>query len=163
MVILSAFSKSKIKASTCCGTPEYTESIVRFSPDGNMYLEEGAKRNRQNEINSYKDSCDVNMMIRRYENGDQLALLRDNTGAYADLSTLPKSIHEADKLQKQITSVYNSMGDDIKAQYRTLDEFLCAFSTDSNFAEFCGFANEVVKKRAEKFKSKDKKEEVANA
>lgn len=162
MKILSAFS-TKRKASTCVGSPEYTESIVRFSPDGNLFLEQGAKRNRQNEINSYKDSCDVNMMIRRYENGDQLALLRDNTGAYADLSTLPKNIHEADKLQKRINSLYDSMGDDIKAKYGSVDDFICAFSTADKFKEFCGFASDVVKQRAEKAKSKAKKEDVANA
>lgn len=151
MKILSAYS-SKTKASTCCGSPEYTESIVKFSSDGNMYLEKGKTRNRQDEINSYKDSCDVNMIIRRYENGDQTALLRDNTGAYADLSTLPKNIHDAERLSKRIRAVYDSMGSDIKAKYGTLDDFLCAFSTDAKFVEFAGFAQDIVKQRAEKFK-----------
>lgn len=156
MKIRSAYS-SRSKVYTCSGSSEYTESVVKFSPDGNMFLEKGKIRNRQDEINSYKDSCDVNMLIRRYENGDQLALLRDNTGAYADLSTLPKNIHDAEKLSKRIRSVYDSMGSDIKAKYGTLDDFLCAFSTKENFAEFAGFAKDVVQKRAEKFKPKEVK------
>lgn len=153
MRILSAFSV-KTKASTTVGSPEYTEATVKFSPDGNLSLEYGAKRNRQDEINSYKASCDVNMLVRRYENGDQLALLRDNTGAYADLSSLPKNIHEAERLQKRITSVYESMGDDIKAKYGTLNDFLCAFSTKTEFEEFCKFSGDVIKKRAEPYMEK---------
>lgn len=153
MKILSAFS-SKTKASTCPGASEYVEAVVRFSPDGNMFLEHGKVRDRQSEINSYKEACDVNILIRRYENGDQLALLRDNTGAFADLSTMPKNIHEAERLSKNVNALYSSMGDDIKAKYRDVNEFLGAFSTKSNFEEFCGFAHEIVKKRSESYVKK---------
>lgn len=157
MKIYSQFNfRSKPKIYTPSGSPEYVESHVKFLPDGNMVLEPGKIRNRQAEINSYKASTDVNNLIKRYENGDQLALLRDNTGAYADLSEMPKNIHEAERLSKQIRAVYDSMGSDIKDKYRTVDEFLCAFSTDSNFSDFIHFSQDVVKKRAEKFaKSKD--------
>lgn len=152
MIFLSAYSE-KCKAATSSGFPEYVEKIVKFSPDGNMYLEDGSTRNRQAEINSYKASCDVNLMIKRYENGDQLALLRDNTGAYCDLSSLPKNIHDATKLRKQIGDLYSSMGDDVKVKYRNLNEFLCAFSTKGNFDEFCGFVGDIVKQRMSKSNS----------
>lgn len=159
MKILSAFSK-KIPASTCVGSPEYVECTVKFAPDGNMFLESGAVRNRQAEINSYKESCIVANLIKRYENGDQLALLRDNTGSYADLSGLPKNIHEAEKLSRSIHSLYDSMGDDIKAKYGNVEEFCSAFSTKSSFDEFVSFSRDVVKQRLEKVSQSEVKSDA---
>lgn len=161
MKIHGPFSRRKNVIYSEVGSPEYTECVLRFSPDGNMYLEEGKVRNRQAEINSYRDSCDVNLMIRRYENGDQTALLRDNTGAFADFSTLPKNIHEAERLRKNVSFLYDQIGDDVKLKYGTLDDFLCAFSTKSNFDEFVTYSQECARKRSDKFRSNsnsDKKE-----
>lgn len=151
MKIYSAYV-SKPPSSTAVGSPEYVECTVKFSPDGNMSLERGQVKNRQAEINSYKESCIVSNLVKRYENGDQLALLRDNTGAYADLSNMPKNIHEAQKLSRSIHSLYDSMGDDIKAKYANVEEFCSAFSTKTNFDEFVSFSRDVVKQRASKVK-----------
>lgn len=143
------------------GEREYREAKVVFSPDGNLTLEYTKNtRDRQTEINSYAANCDVNMLVRRYENGDQTALLRSNTGVYADLSQMPKSIHEAQQLSRSIHSLYDSMGDDIKSRYGTLDEFCSAFSTKANFDEFVGFSRDVVKKRVESVKKPKKEGEV---
>lgn len=135
-----SFNRNKFfsvySGSTPVGSPEYYEKKVVFSPDGNMSLETGKLRNRQVELNSYKDSCDVNKIIQRYENGDQTALLRDNTGAYCDLSVLPKDIHAAKKLSRDVESLYNSMGDDVKLKFGTLEEFISAFSSKDKFNDF---------------------------
>lgn len=154
MKFLTQFDKVPTK-STTVGNPEYTECRVRFSPDGNLFLEKGKKINRQIQINSYAASCDVNNIIRRYENGDQLALLRDNTGVYADLSQMPKSIHEAQRLSRNINDIYNGLGSDIKAFYPSINEFCEAFSSRSNFDEFLKNSRDVVKARAEKIKPKE--------
>lgn len=161
MKIISAYAP-KCRASTVVGSPEYCECSVKFSPDGNMFIERGKVKNRQAEINSYKESCMVANLVKRYENGDQLALLRGNTGAYADLSDLPKNIHEAQKLSRSIHSLYDSMGDDIKAKYANVEEFCTAFSTKSSFDEFVSFSRDVVKQRASKVK-KPESEVKSNA
>lgn len=154
---------SKSPKPSASGSREYREGKVVFSPDGNLSLELGKVRDRQIEINSYAASCDVNMLVKRYENGDQMALLRSNTGVYADLSQMPKSIHEAQQLSRSIHSLYDSMGDDIKSRYGTLDEFCAAFSTRASFDEFVGFSRECVKKRTESIKKPKQKEGDVNA
>lgn len=155
---------SKSPKPSASGSREYREAKVVFSPDGNLTLEYAKQtRDRQNEINSYAAGCDVNMLVKRYENGDQMALLRSNTGVYADLSQMPKSIHEAQELSRSIHSLYDSMGDDIKSRYGTLDEFCSAFSTKANFDEFVGFSRECVKKRTESIKKLKQKEGEVNA
>lgn len=146
--------------STCSGSRYYTESRVIFDPDGNMHLEKGKERDRVAEIQSYKDSCDVNNLIKRYQNGDAAALMRDNTGVFCDISSMPRNIHEAVKLSRDVESVYNSMGDDIKALYPTVGDFSAAFSSQSGFNEFVTNAQKVVSARADKLK---KKEESVNA
>lgn len=163
MKIYSAYSRRLTKVTTNVGSPEYVEAIVKFSPDGNMFLEYGKTKNRQDEINSYKAACDVNMLVRRYENGDQLALLRDNTGAFADLSNLPRHIHEAQALSNQVNTLYNSMGADIKARYSNVYDFLEAFSTEVKFKDFCDFSQDVLKKRYDAYQSKNKKEVKSDA
>lgn len=150
-MFLTAYS-DKPRVSSPVGSPEYQEVSVRFSPDGNMSLKLGKIRNRQTEINSYKEGCDVNNLVRRYENGDQLALLRDNTGAYADLSQMPQNIHEAQKLSRNVENLYNSMGDDIKSKYANVGEFAEAFSSQDKFNDFVKHARGCIEKRTEPYK-----------
>lgn len=145
---------------TPSGSQYYTEGRVIFDPDGNMHLERGKQRDRLAEIQSYKDSCDVNNIIKRYENGDSMALLRDNTGVYCDISSMPRNIHEAVKLSRDVEAVYNSMGDDVKAYYPTLGDFSAAFGSEDGFKGFITNAQKVVSARAEKLK---KKEDPVNA
>lgn len=147
MRFLTAYSP-KPKASSPVGNREYVEAHVKFSPDGNLSLEYGKPRDRQTEINSYKESCIVSNLVKRYENGDQLALLRGNPGCFADLSQMPANIHEAQKLSRNVETLYNSLGDDVRANYATLAEFTEAFSTVDKFKDFVKTARTVVNKRA---------------
>lgn len=159
MKFRSAYSHNAAR-STAVGSRYYNEGRVIFSPDGNMSLEVGKERDRFTEIQSYKDSCDVNMIIKRYENGDQTALLRSNSGVYCDVSSMPKNIHEAVKLSRSVESMYNSMGDDVKSFYPTLNEFTEAFSSQDKFNSFVKNSQKVIKARAEKFKKAEPKKEV---
>lgn len=148
---MSFYRKSNMKP-TNPGTPIYREARVVFSPDGNMSLEYGKERNRHIEIQSYKDSCDVNNIVKRYENGDQTALLRNNTGVYCDISQMPKNIHEAVKLSRNVDNLYNSMGSDVKALYPNVQSFTEAFSDVQHFDGFLKNAASVVKNRQSKVK-----------
>lgn len=150
-MFLTAYGPKK-KASTPVGSSEYREYRVKFSPDGNLKLEAGELKNRQMQINSYKESCIVSNLVKRYENGDQLALLRDNTGVYCDLSQMPKDIHEAQKLSRNVENLYNSMGDDIKSKYANVGEFAEAFSSQDKFNDFVKHARGCIEKRAEPYK-----------
>lgn len=158
MKFRSAYSEKKQHFSKI-GSPEYTEVRVRRSPDGNISAEYGKKHDRQAEINSYKGACDVKKMIQRFEAGDQTALMRNPNGVFADLSALPRNIHEAHKLSSDVNALYESMGDDIKARYQNLDEFCEAFSSQDNFKEFLSFSGNVVKDRKEAYDKNTKKTE----
>lgn len=152
---------------TNSGNRYYTEARVIFDPDGNMHLESGKERDRIAEIQSYKDSCDVNLLIKRYQNGDQTALLRDNTGVFCDLSSMPTNNHEAVKLSRNVESLYDSLGDDFKVLYPSLGDFLGAFSDQTKFDRFVNDANQVISSRVNTFNAAKAaakaKEEAVNA
>lgn len=158
MKFRSAYSEKKHHFS-CTGSPEYTEVRVRRSPDGNISAEYGKKHDRQAEINSYKGACDVKKMIQRFEAGDETALMRNPNGVFADLSALPRNIHEAQKLRSDVNALYEFMGDDIKARYRNVNEFCEAFSSQDKFKEFLSFSGNVVKDRQSAYKKKTIKTE----
>lgn len=158
MKFRTAYSEKKQHFSNS-GSSEYTEVRVRRSPDGNISAEYGKKHDRQAEINSYKGACDVKKMIQRFEAGDQTALMRNPNGVFADLSALPKNIHEAQKLSSEVNSLYESLGDDIKARYSDVNAFCEAFSSRDKFNEFVGFAGDVIKSRKEAYEKKTKKTE----
>lgn len=123
------------------GNRYYREARVIFAPDGNMSLEYGKERDRHLEIQSYKDSTDVNQLIRRYENGDQTALLRNHSGVFCDAASLPKNIHEAHRLSRDVENLYSSMGSDIKQAYPDVASFAEAFSSRDNFNKFMTVVN----------------------
>lgn len=132
MKFVSAFSP-KPKTFTNPGNQFYNEGRVVFEPDGNMKLEVLKERDRFIEIQSYKDSTDVSMLIKRYQNGDQTALLRSNSGVFCDISSMPRNIHEAKQLYKNVENLYISMGDDIKAVYNDPMAFAEAFTSADKF------------------------------
>lgn len=158
MKFRTPFSERKVHFSKT-GSPEYKEVRVRRAPDGNISVEYGKKHDRQAEINSYKGACDVKKMIQRFEAGDQTALMRNPNGVFADLSALPRNIHEAHKLSSDVHSLYDSMGSDIKSRYQNVNEFCEAFSSPEKFNEFLSFSGNVVKDRKEAYDKKTKKTE----
>lgn len=160
----SPYTRSENIRSTPVGSRYYNEGRVIFDPDGNMHLETGKERDRFIEIQSYKDSCDVNLMIKRYENGDQTALLRSNTGVYCDISSMPKNVHDAVKLSRSVETLYNSLGDDVKKIYPSVNDFTAAFSSNDNFISFVENSKSIIKSRVEKVNAnKPKKDGVDNA
>lgn len=151
MKFRSAYS-GHVRSVTPAGSRFYKEARVVFSPDGNMSLEYTKERDRYIEIQSYKDSCDVNMLVKRYENGDETALLRNHSGVYCDLASMPKNVHEMHQLAHGVEALYQSMGSDIKSFYANSKEFAEAFTTQDKFNEFLG----VVSKRKNTVNKEDK-------
>lgn len=64
-------------------------------------------------INSFRDECLIENIIRRFNNGDLSALNRVQ-GAYIDSTQLPKDIHTANKMLNYAQTIYNSLGSDLK-------------------------------------------------
>lgn len=73
------------------GQREVTTYNPRVDSDGVLHLEESGKINIYDQIQSHKDSCDINLLIQRcVATGDDSILSRVQ-GAYGDFSDMPRT------------------------------------------------------------------------
>ena len=79
------------------GSAVKDEYIGRYDAKGRIELIPNGKTNMYEYIQSFKDSCDINVILKKYQNGDIEALSRVQ-GMYADISDMPKTF--ADMLNK---------------------------------------------------------------
>lgn len=76
------------------GTRVKTLYGPKFDSNGVMYLVELGKHDLYSEIQSHADSVDINVLLKRYQQGDVGALSRVQ-GAYGDFTQMPKTFAEA--------------------------------------------------------------------
>lgn len=94
--------------------------VVTYSPsydsDGILQLEASGTHNLYDEIQSHRESTDLALIISRYFNGDPGVLSRVQ-GVYADISEMPRNIHEAMSLMENARSDFFKLPPDIKEQF----------------------------------------------
>lgn len=85
------------------------EDILEFDSKTNNVIYTGEKRNLQVEIDSYKDQCLLYNILDKYaginshpEMLSEIPELNKKEGFYADLSNLPKNIHDLKKLSESV-------------------------------------------------------------
>lgn len=64
-----------------------------FDENGHYELQKVGKVNIYDEIQSHKDSCDINLIIKRFANGDTTALSKAQ-GSYFDATQMPGTYAE---------------------------------------------------------------------
>ena len=105
--------------------------------EGHHILVKVGEKNLDDEIQLYKDSCDIKVIIERMMNGDvntikQLA----SPGLYGDVNDYPSEVHPAAYAQG-LHQLYENQPDSVKAQFPTYELFEKYFSnlTEAMIAE----------------------------
>ena len=93
--------------------PTYTPHLEK---DGTLTLVKDGEHNLYEEIQSHKDSTDLQLIINRYMNGDPAALSRVQ-GAYGDFSQMPQSMHEAYDLMRKAELDFKKLPAEIQASF----------------------------------------------
>lgn len=93
--------------------PTYTPHLEK---DGTFTLVKDGEHNLYEEIQSHKDSTDLQLIINRYMNGDPAALSRVQ-GAYGDFSQMPQSMHEAYDLMRKAELDFKKLPSEIQASF----------------------------------------------
>lgn len=75
------------------GTREKTLYTPEFDRHGHFELVESGKENLYEYIQSFKESVDINVILKRYVNGDASALSKKQ-GMYGDFTVAPKTYAE---------------------------------------------------------------------
>lgn len=93
--------------------PAYTPHLEK---DGTLTLVQDGEHNLYEEIQSHKDSTDLQLIINRYMNGDPTVLARVQ-GAYGDFSEMPQSMHEAYDLMRKAEHDFKKLPAEIQASF----------------------------------------------
>lgn len=67
--------------------------VTKVKPNGELELVISGKDDLYASIQSHADSCNINVIIKRYQNGD-LSALQAGTPSYGDFSEMPKTYAE---------------------------------------------------------------------
>lgn len=73
--------------------------------------------NIYDQIQSHKDSCDVNLMIKRFENGDLTALGTPRDPVYMDVTDMPKTYAELYQKVIDAKNEFNALPLDLREKF----------------------------------------------
>lgn len=103
---------------------------ARYDSDGRVVLDETGEKNIYDEIQSHRDSVDIHVLLKRFVNGDQMALNRVQ-GNYGDFTQFPATYADMLNLVNDGENFFNSLSVDVRAKFNhNFGEFVSAIGTD---------------------------------
>lgn len=128
------------------GSGERTLYTSRVADDGTIELIESGKDNLYASIQSHKDSCDIHVLLARYQNGDSDALSRVQ-GAYGDFTQMPSTYAELLNAVIAGENMFNSLPVEVRAKFdHSLEKFMVAMDDMPDFLERLGYKDGIFKK-----------------
>lgn len=108
---------------------------LETDPDGRKILVETGVTDVYECIQSYKNECLIENIVKRHLAGDPTALAKTQ-GVYCDTTLIPKDLISAHEAVKQAESIYKRMPADIRGQYASFKEFVNNFGSLENIQKF---------------------------
>lgn len=102
--------------------------------DGCFTIEESGVFDLQEQINANASSCDINVLVARYNAGDLTALSR-RQGLFGDFTSAPDSYRQALEIVNGFESAFSDMSDSDKCGAKTAYEFLDKIKNSDSAAE----------------------------
>lgn len=95
------------------------ERVPEVTDDGVVELRVTGRKDLYAEIQSFKDSCNLELILKRFAAGDQRAAerLQARQGLYGDFAVMPKSLAEAMNLCIQAEDAFNHLPADEKQKF----------------------------------------------
>lgn len=101
---------------------EIKEGIKKLVPIG--------KKDVQSEIDSYAESCDINVLVARFMAGDESAL-NQVQGFYADMKSMPKTYAEWFERYQECENMFNKLPVDVREKFNnSVTEFWSDFGSE---------------------------------
>lgn len=108
------------------GNPVKVTYSGRYDSKGRVVLEETGKVDLYAEIQSHKDSTDINKMVERFVRGDTTALSRAQ-GFFADVTQMPTNLAETLNQIRACEDAFNALPVEVKAKFNhNVTEFLAS-------------------------------------
>lgn len=108
-----------------------------YNERGQVELKEDGTENIYDFIQSFADSTDIHVILRRYQNGE-VDVLEKVQGFYGDITEMPHTYAEALQRISDSEKVFMSLPVEVRAKFgHSFSEFLSA-SQDADFLERLG-------------------------
>lgn len=118
---------SKPGDNSIAGSRYKTEYSGKLDKDGVLVLEEVGKTDLYEYIQSFAESCDINSILKRYQNGETDVLSRVQ-GFYVDATNLPDNMSEVLNKLNFAEAEFNKMPTEFKEKYgNDFARFICTF------------------------------------
>lgn len=126
------------------GDPVKVEYYKTIDDDGHEFLKECGKINLYEEIQSHKDSVDINSILERYAAGDPNALQK-RQGMFGDFSDAPTSLVEVIQYVNAAERVFMDLPVAVREQFdNSLGVWLAQYGNE-RWLSIMGIENTVVK------------------
>lgn len=127
------------------GSPVKMEMAPVLDKYGNKTIEPKGPIDLYSQIQSWRDECDINILMAKFTNGDRTALMQ-RVGAYLDLTQIPDNFNDMLNLTTQASSVFDSLPVEVKEVFgNNVNNFL-ANSKTKEFAEIMSQSPEDIRK-----------------
>lgn len=128
-----------------CGSKLRDKKVLKYDEDGIPSLVVVGQTDQYAVIQSFRDECDINVILDRYLMGDVNALQKAQ-GLYMSALSVPTDLRSALALEKKVEKFYNSLDDKIKSKFKDVNEFK-AKSFDNDFMSY--FAENIIEEKAD--------------
>lgn len=118
------------------GSPLKTVYRPKVNEDGVLDLVDSGQENLYDYIQSWRDSCDINLILARYANGDVDALSKVQ-GAYGDFTQFPKTYAEMLNRVNQGKLLFADLPLEIREKYNhDFSQFIAAMDNPDFWEQF---------------------------
>lgn len=132
----------RVRVFTCPGNEVEIEYELQVNDRGIKVPVEVGKINVRDEINSYRDSVDLQILLQRYMNGEKDVLNR-RAASYFDATDMPNSLAEAYKMAENGKSMFEKFSPEIKEKFNNdYGQFLDQIGTKKFYDIFAPAAPE---------------------
>lgn len=132
VILLTSFRTKyePIKVHTEPGSAFAATYKLKYGEDGTADLVIVGKVNVDEKIQSYRDSCDIQVLLERFANGDVTALSK-SPSFYADLSDMPTNLAGYLQLIHDAEKAFFSLDPDVRSRFNNSpDQFFAAIGSD---------------------------------
>lgn len=118
------------------GSPDKVVYTARYRDDGTIEVKEKGKESLYDYIQSNRDSCDLNLLVARFANGDLDALSKVQ-GAYGDFTQFPKTYAELLNRVNEGRAMFDDLPLALREKYNhDFGQFMAAMDKEDFWEQF---------------------------
>lgn len=122
---------------SCPGDPIALEYGLEKDEKGASYLTITGKFNLYDQIQAYRDSCDLGLILDRFMKTGDPSILMQRQGFYGDTTEYPKTYAEMLQLAKKAEEFFYTLDSDTRAEFNNdPDQFFASIGSEKFNAIF---------------------------